>query len=479
MQPTASDFKKPQGRVPKVMWDFILYLLYGLTFFTLGVAILSRDIRLSELGIARIIWLLAVFGIVHGFHEWLELLEQLHPNLKTPIFSVVRRLVVSTSFLFLFYFGLFLNIITLSGDQALKTISPVVKTLVGASALLLIMVATYLDLGSGTDINTRRLLAFPGGLLSGIGLVMYSRTVRPFSRGVATNFILAGSFMICYAFLTGLVPSDVLVPIVDIKVILFRGLSAFLIMFFTIRALSVFSLEHRELVNEKLLRFSQSEKLTSMGILAAGIAHEINNPLTNVALNVEMLKELVGDDEKIVRKIAAIERNTNRASRIAKELLHFSREKETALEPTDINQVLTSTTNLLKNQALSSIIRLKLRDVPKIMAISWKLEEVFINLLMNSIDACTGADSIVIETMVRGDQVLVTITDTGHGISEENVSKVFDPFFTTKEIGKGTGLGLSVCYNIIKQHGGDISLASNIQQKTIVTVSFPLVPYDN
>jgi signal transduction histidine kinase len=275
------------------------------------------------------------------------------------------------------------------------------------------------------------------------------------------------------------VPSDVLVPIVDIKVILFRGLSAFLIMFFTIRALSVFSLEQRELVNEKLLRFSQSEKLTSMGILAAGIAHEINNPLTNVALNVEMLKELVGDDEKIVRKIAAIERNTNRASRIAKELLHFSREKETALEPTDIDQVLTSTTNLLKNQELSSIIRLKLRDVPKIMAISWKLEEVFINLLMNSIDACTGADSIVIETMVRGDQVLVTITDTGHGISEENVSKVFDPFFTTKEIGKGTGLGLSVCYNIIKQHGGEISLASNIQQKTIVTVSFPVVPYDN
>lgn len=461
-----------------MIWNFILYLLYGLAFFTLGVAILSRDIRLSELGIARIIWLLAVFGIVHGFHEWLELLEQLDPDIKTPTFSLIRLIVVNISFLFLFYFGLFLNIITLHGDQALKTVSVTIKLLVGALALSLTTVATYLDLGSGGDIYTRQLLAFPGALLSGIGLVKYSRVVRAFSRDVATNFILAGSFMICYAFLTGIVPSDVIVPYLGVKIVLFRGLSALLIMFFTIRGLSVFSLEQRELVNEKLLRFSQSEKLTSMGILAAGIAHEINNPLTNVSLNVEMLKDLVGDDDKIIRKIASIERNTERASRIAKELLHFSREKDTALEPTDINKVIGSTITLLKSQELSSIIRLNQSDVPKIMGIPWKLEEVFINLLMNSIDACTRQDTIVIETLLQSGYVIVRVSDTGHGILEENVSKVFDPFFTTKEIGKGTGLGLSVCYNIIKQHGGEIILTSDTQKETIVTVSFPVIPYE-
>lgn len=460
-------------------WNFILYLLYGLAFFTLGVAILARDIRLSELGIARIIWLLAVFGIVHGFHEWLELLEQLIPDIKTLFFSALRRFVVSISFLFLFYFGLFLNIITLYGDHALKTTPPMVKSLIGVSALFLVVGATHLDLDSGTDINIRRLLAFPGGLLSGIGLIMYSRTVRPLSQNVATNFILAGSFMIIYACLTGLVPSDAVIFFDDVKIILFRGLSAFLIMLFTIRALSVFSLEQRKLIDEKLQRFSQSEKLASMGILAAGIAHEINNPLTNVSLNLEMLKDLVGDDEKITRKIMAIERNTDRASRIAKELLHFSREKETALQPTDLNQVLTSTTTLLKNQELSSIIQLKLHNVPKIMGISWKLEEAFLNLLLNSIDACTKEDRITVETMRRSGYVIVTITDTGHGIAEENVAKVFDPFFTTKEIGKGTGLGLALCYNIIKQHGGEISLTSNMQQGTRVTVSFPVVPNDN
>ena len=254
--------------------NFILYLLYGLAFFTLGVSILSRDIRLSELGIARIIWLLAAFGLVHGFHEWLELFEQLHPDIKTSLFSYFRLAVVSLSFLFLLYFGLFLNIITLYGDHALETIPRIVKALIGIFALSVILFAAYLDVGSGKDINTRLLVAFPGGLLSGVGLVIYSRTVRTFSKKVAVNFIFAGSFMICYALLTGVIPSDVVVPVVEVKIIVFRGVSAFLIMTFTIRGLSVFSLEQRELTNEHLLRFSQSEKLTSMGILAAGIAQD-------------------------------------------------------------------------------------------------------------------------------------------------------------------------------------------------------------
>ncbi len=352
--------------------------------------------------------------------------------------------------------------------------------LVGLSALSLTAAVAFLDFGSGADIYTRRFLAFPGGLLSGIGLVKYSKVVRTFSKAVATNFILAGTFMICYAFLTGVVPSDVTVPSLDVKIVLFRGASALLIMFFTIRGLSVFSLEQRELVNEKLLRFSQSEKLTSMGILAAGIAHEINNPLTNVALNAEMLKDLAGNDVRILKKINAIERNTDRATRIARELLHFSREKETALVPTDINHILTSTNNLLKNQELSSIIQLTLQSVPKIMGIPWKLEEVFINLLMNSIDACNKGDSIVIETTSHnnyghGDASLILVMVFWRKI----FPKLFDPFFTTKEVGKGTGLGLSVCYNIVKQHGGDITLTSNRHEKTIVTVSFPEISYGN
>jgi len=456
-----------------MVWNFILYLLYGLAFFTLGVAILSRDIRQSELGIARIIWLLALFGIIHGFHEWLELLEQLAPDLTNPLFLGFRLAVVSTSFLFLLYFGLFLNITTIYGDQALKTTPKTVKALVGAAALSLILVAVYLDYGSGKDTHVRNFVAFPGGLLSGVGMVLYSRAVRTFSENVAINFILAGCCMICYAFLTGVVPSEAMVPLVNVQVILLRGACAFGIMFFTIRGLSVFSLEQRELINDKLQRFSQSEKLTSMGILAAGIAHEINNPLTNVSLNVEMLKDIVGNHERGRKKIDAIERNLERASRIARELLHFSRDKETTLEPVDINDVIHGVLTLVRSQPRSSIIRLDLQDLPLIPGIAWKLEEVFLNILMNSFDACSDKDYIEVKTFSKGHGVVVEITDSGKGIQSTNVSKVFDPFFTTKDVGKGTGLGLSVCYNIIKQHGGDISLVSSDHGGTIVTVTFP------
>lgn len=391
----------------------------------------------------------------------------------------MRLAVVSLSFLFLFYFGLFLNIIALHGDQALRTTRKSVKLLIGMLALSLILLAVYFDLGSGKDVNVRRFVAFPGGLLSGIGLILYSRVVKTFSRNVAINFIFAGSFMICYSLLSGVVPSEVVVPVFNVKVILFRGLSAFLIMFFTIRGLSVFSLEQRELMNERLQRFSQSEKLTSMGILAAGIAHEINNPLTNVSLNVEMLKGLTRDNERITKKLNAIERNTIRASRIARELLHFSRDRETSFEPVAINKVIVSTKTLLKNQKLASIICLKLQKIPDIMGMSWKLEEVFINLLMNSIDACTEEDTIEVETFQENDRVMVVVTDTGYGIDGDDIFKVFDPFYTTKEVGKGTGLGLSVCYNIIHAHDGEISIVSSKNGGTVATVSFPAITDDN
>jgi len=455
--------------------DFLLYLLYGLAFFTLGVAILSRDTRLSELGIAKILWLLAVFGIIHGFHEWLELLEQLHPEIKSAPFFQLRLIVVSTSFLFLLYFGLFLNIITLYGDTALKSTPELVKLLFGIAALVLILGAMYFDLHSGNDLYIRRFVAFPGGLLAGIGLIIYSRTVRSFSVKVAGNFILAGICMTFYALFTGIIPSDVTIPLFNIKIILLRGVSAFFIMFFTIRALSVFSLEQRKLINEQLQRFAQSEKLTSMGVLAAGIAHEINNPLTNVSLNLEMLRDQVEGNEQVNRKLDAIERNVSRASTIAKELLHLSREKSAELEPTDLNQVLLSTKNLLQNQLNSPDIQMKLNDIPLVMGAAGKLEELFINLLMNSIDACQKEDRIEIETSCDGEMVQVMITDTGHGIRDEDLSQVFDPFYTTKEIGKGTGLGLSICYTIIKQHGGEISTVTSEHGGTIMTTSFPVI----
>jgi signal transduction histidine kinase len=250
-------------------------------------------------------------------------------------------------------------------------------------------------------------------------------------------------------------------------------------MVFTIRALSVFNIEQLQLINDQLQRFSQSEKLASLGILASGIAHEINTPLTNISLNVEMLKDKVGNSPQITRKIEAIQRNIDRASRIARELLHFSREKETALHPIDLNSVVTSALNLISSQSCLIEIKQDLQAVAPILGIPWKLEEVFINLLLNSLDACAGEGHIQVKTFSRGDQVLAQISDSGYGIQKKYIDKVFDPFFTTKEVGKGTGLGLSVSYNIVHQHGGDISLTSQEGHGTVVTLTFPRATDDN
>ncbi|MBT8359673.1 MAG: HAMP domain-containing histidine kinase, partial [Deltaproteobacteria bacterium] len=204
------------------------------------------------------------------------------------------------------------------------------------------------------------------------------------------------------------------------------------------------------------------------------IAHEINNPLTNATLNLEMLKDLVRGKEKIDRKLDSIDRNISRASKIAKDLLYFSREKDAAFEPVNLNEVIMSSINLIKcaHHRLSSIISLNLQEIPDVMGIPYKLEEVFINILMNSLDACEDGDVIKVETFQKSNKIMVVMSDTGHGIGSDEVSRVFDPFYTTKEIGKGTGLGLSVCYNIIKQHKGNISFESSEQGGTVVTITF-------
>ncbi len=150
---------RPGGNMKAI---FLLHLLYGLTFYTLGVAILSRDLRLSELGIARIIWLLAAFGIIHGCHEWLELMEILFPQHAGSGFPIIRLAVVGLSFLCLLYFGLFLNIIRVFGDKSLRSTRPSIKAGAALAVLVLLVIAARLDFGRG-DYATRLLIALPGG----------------------------------------------------------------------------------------------------------------------------------------------------------------------------------------------------------------------------------------------------------------------------------------------------------------------------
>ena len=282
--------------------------------------------------------------------------------------------------------------------------------------------------------------------------------------------------LLIYGLLTGLIPSGASVPLLNAPIELFRGLSAFVILHFVMHALYTFDEEHKSLVEDRLNRFVKSEKLLALGKLAFGIAHEINNPLANVSMNVEMLKNeqsnLAGN-KRTEKRFATIERNLDRASKIARELLTFATEKETEFVPTSLNDVIDSTLELLGARCKTYRITVSHGKIGNISAVPWKLEEVFLNLLVNAMDATPEGGTISVTTWQNDAQIIAQIIDNGSGVPAELMHQVMDPFFTTKDVGQGTGLGLSICYGIMDLHGGTIELESQDNLGTTVTLTFP------
>ena len=275
-----------------------------------------------------------------------------------------------------------------------------------------------------------------------------------------------------YAVLTsGLITADLPIPIE-----LLRGVVAFFIACFIAKALNIFDIETRKKIEQQSRLLVQAEKLASLGQLAAGIAHEINNPLTNASLGVQTLKRSIqvdGGCVAIVEKLDAVERNIDQASVIAQELLQFSSQRESAVSPIAINEVIQGTLTLLQYKLRQVAVEYAPAQLPEIIGDAGKLQQVFINIISNSIEAMPEGGTVSIATFAQGDELTVKISDTGTGIKAENISKVFDPFFTTKEIGSGTGLGLYLCYGIIRQHKGSIGITSTPGMGTILTINLP------
>ncbi len=222
----------------------------------------------------------------------------------------------------------------------------------------------------------------------------------------------------------------------------------------------------------------RSEKLSSLGKMAAGIAHEINNPLTSILINSHLLAERLQGDESCGEGLKMIIDETSRCSTIVNGLLEFSRQTLPRKEPVDVNVIVEKTLALLRSQILVHrvIVNKHLdRTLPQIMIDGNKIEQVFTNIILNAIDAMPDGGSLGITTRISGDgqYVEVVFSDTGCGIPPEQMGKIFDPFFTTKGT-KGTGLGLSVSYGIVEQHNGTITAASKVKEGSTFTVRLPL-----
>jgi len=364
------------------------------------------------------------------------------------------------------------------------------KWLKGIPAILFLFWGIYLlNTGLSTghqfleqlEILTRKTFGFVGGLLTAYGLIMYSHKEEGLSLPVSRRLFYAGFIFLLYGIFAGLLPSRIAMPYFQIPVEGLRGLCAVLITYFIVRALNIFDTETKIRLEQQVRRLARYEKLAPLGRLAAGTAHEINNPLTSISLNIQMLRdELNGSDNyEIIRRLDSIEKNTDRVAVITKDLLQFSRITEPVHKPININIAIEEALALLKNKLRDVIVHKTLLDVSNVMGDAVQLTQVFISILTNSIQAMTGGGYIYIECSHSGGWVKIKIADTGTGISQENLSKVFDPFFSTKEVGSGTGLGLSLCYGILNQHNGEIDIESSEGRGTKVTVSLPMASGKN
>jgi two-component system NtrC family sensor kinase len=231
----------------------------------------------------------------------------------------------------------------------------------------------------------------------------------------------------------------------------------------------------RERMEEQM---SQTEKLTSLGLLAAGVAHEVNTPLAVISNYIQMLAKQMPEGDPRQGIIDKIVKQTFRASEIVNNLLNFSRTSATELADIDVNRVVEETLSLVAHPLKTSQIQVVKQLGPTLPAVRGsanKLQQVFLNLFLNARDAMPSGGMLEVRTATHNGSVEVEVVDTGAGISREHINRIFDPFFTTKAIGRGTGLGLSVSYGIIKEHAGKIDVRSTPGKGTSFHVEFPAV----
>ena len=224
--------------------------------------------------------------------------------------------------------------------------------------------------------------------------------------------------------------------------------------------------------NEMQLR----EKMSSLGVLAAGVAHEVNTPLTGISSFTQMLQDQTDRNDPRQPLLDKIEKQTERASKIVNGLLNFARHSQTNFQIVNLNRVLGDVLSLLDHQLKSSHIRIRREfdpALPPLRGDENKLQQVFVNLAVNAFDAMPAGGWLTITTRSEGGQVVAEVADTGEGIAPEDIRRIYDPFFSTRKKSGGNGLGLSISYGIVQEHGGAMEVESDVSSGTRFLIRFP------
>lgn len=238
-------------------------------------------------------------------------------------------------------------------------------------------------------------------------------------------------------------------------------------------------LEMRKELEDTHLQLVQSEKIASVGRMAAGVAHEINNPLAGILMYAEILRESIKENKQDLEDIDEIIQQTLRCKKIVAELLEFSRRSVGRVTTFSLDDLINKSLSLLVEQAIFQDIEVRVSiepQMPRVAGDPGQLQQVFTNLFINAADAMEGRGRLDVEASYDGatDRFVIRVTDTGPGIPEEVKDKIFEIFFTTKPVGKGTGLGLSISKKIVELHGGDISVHTPPEGGTTFTIELPL-----
>ena len=223
----------------------------------------------------------------------------------------------------------------------------------------------------------------------------------------------------------------------------------------------------------------QAEKLASIGQLAAGVAHEINNPIGVILGFAQILVKRTPDTDPIYKPLATIEREGLRCKQIVQDLLDFARQNKPVLSRVNINDVIDAASDLMPHHANSEKVQVTKTyapELPLVLADENQLQQVFLNILLNAYQAMPEGGQLRIASRAVGDEVQAVFADSGAGIPGENLKRIFDPFFTTKEVGEGTGLGLSISYGIVEQHGGTIEVESEVGVGATFVIRLPVAP---
>ncbi|MHB8203581.1 MAG: sensor histidine kinase [Desulfomonilaceae bacterium] len=270
----------------------------------------------------------------------------------------------------------------------------------------------------------------------------------------------------------------------DLLVVFLIGLVAIIVV--VLRLTDIMMKRMKESDDKRLLAMREMEhshKLSSIGRLAAGVAHEVNNPLAIINEKAGLIKDLIEfatnfpDKEKFLNLVGAIIQSVERCRTITHRLLGFARRMDVEIQILDINDVIRETLGFLEKEALYKGVTINLNldeTLPRVPSDRGQLQQVFLNLLNNALAAMDKGGAVSISSFTLDDKMLgVTVEDTGQGMSEETLKHIFEPFFTTKKAGQGTGLGLSITYGIIKRLGGDIEVQSRLGEGTRFRVYIP------